>query len=63
MGLNDSATTHLANNEIVIPMTIALDHPKHSPIQSPVEHQLGQKGHLPQDKLTFYDDRHLKSRG
>jgi hypothetical protein len=33
MGLNDNATTHLANKEIVIPTTITLDHPKHSPIQ------------------------------
>jgi len=41
MGLNNKATTHLANREIVIPTTTAVGHPKHSPIQSPVEHQLG----------------------
>ena len=28
MGLNDNATTHLADKEIVIPMTIAPGHPK-----------------------------------
>jgi len=28
MELNENATTHLANKEIVIPMTMALDHPK-----------------------------------
>jgi len=62
MGLNDNATTHLANRKIVIPTTIALDHPKHSPIQSSVQYQLGQKGHLSQDKMIFYGEIHLKSR-
>jgi uncharacterized protein YdgA (DUF945 family) len=28
MELNENATTHLANKEIVIPMAMALDHPK-----------------------------------
>ena len=28
MGLNDNATTHLADKEIVIPTTIAPGHPK-----------------------------------
>jgi len=31
MELNKNATTHLANKEIVIPTTIALDHPKTRP--------------------------------
>ena len=31
MELNENATTHLANKEIVIPMTMALDHPKTQP--------------------------------
>jgi hypothetical protein len=29
---------------------------KHSPIQSPVEHQLGHKGHLSQDFFFFLED-------
>ena len=28
---DDNATTHLANKEVVIPMTIAPDHPKTQP--------------------------------
>jgi len=31
MELNENATTHLAKKEIVIPVTIALDHPKTQP--------------------------------
>jgi hypothetical protein len=31
MELHENATTHLANQEIVIPMSIALDHPKTQP--------------------------------
>jgi len=31
MELNENATTHLANKEIVIPMTMALDHPQTQP--------------------------------
>jgi len=63
MELNENATTHLANKEIVIPTIIALDHPKHSLIQSPTKHQLGQKVHLSQDKMIFYDERRLSRRG
>jgi hypothetical protein len=38
-------------------MTIAPDNiKKHSLIQSPVEHQLGQKGHLSEDKTIFYGE-------
>jgi len=36
---------------------------KHSLMQSYVEHQLGHKDHLSQDKMIFYCERHLKSRG
>jgi len=44
-------------------MTIAPDNfKKHSPIQLHVEHQLGQKGHLSQDKMIFYGELHLKSK-
>jgi hypothetical protein len=32
-------------------------------MQSPVEHQLGYKSHLSQDKIIFYCERHLKSGG
>ena len=42
-------------------MTNALDHPKHSPMQSHVQ-QLGHKDHPSQDKIIFYSERHLKSR-
>jgi hypothetical protein len=56
MGLNNNAATHLANKEIVIPTTIAPDNSKNSLIQLPVEHQLGQKGHLSQDKMIFYGE-------
>jgi hypothetical protein len=31
MELNENATTHLAKKEIVMPTTIALDHPKTQP--------------------------------
>jgi len=31
MELNKNATAHLANKEIVIPTTVALDHPKTQP--------------------------------
>jgi len=31
MELNENATSHLANKEIVIPTTMALDHPKPQP--------------------------------
>ena len=57
MGLNDNATTHLANKEIVNPTTTVVDRPKHIPIQSPVESQ------LEQDKMIFYGQRHFKCTG
>jgi len=47
MGLNGNATTHLANRENT----------------AHVEYQAGKKGHLSQDKMIFYGERHLKSRG
>ena len=62
MGLNDNATTHIANKEIVNPTTTAPDHPKHRLIQSPIEHQLGQKPPVTRQN-DFYGERQLKCRG
>ena len=58
MGLNDNATTHLADKKIKIPMNIAPDYPITLP-----EHQPGQKSHLSQNKMIFYGKKHNKSRG
>ena len=63
MELNDNATTHLADKEIVIPTTIAPGHPKTLPDTVTSRTSNRTKSHQLQDNMTFYGERHLKSRG
>jgi len=51
------------NKEIVIPTTIALDHPKTQPDIAICRTPTRTNGHLSQDKKIFYGERHFKPRG
>lgn len=58
MGLNDDATAHRANKEIVIPTTIALDHPKTQP-NSHLQNIKWEKATCHKTKGFFYGESHL----
>ena len=60
MELNENASTHLANKEIVIPTTIALDHPKTQPDTVTRRTSTRTKRPPVTRQNDFYHERHLK---
>jgi len=63
MGLNDNSTTHIANKEIVISTTVALDHPKTQPDKVTCRISTWTKRPLVTRQNDFCGERHCNCRG